>query len=1143
MVIQIKSTRIESCERDTLVNNDHEYGRKVVMSSNYENRVETESGNSLVDIYSAMQLLPLQLTNIIEDYHASVMAQDKNADRIKKESEDRKNNSERDLSNKRSQRKRALQEQRSAQIAERDEITERLSTIIQQMDDENKNYLALGNLLQHKNARGKRYQSVLAIMKEHDQILDDFEVLKREVEAEIQTVVNEAYFEDMNSRIDREYNKEYSAILVSSANEKRKAEEDYTRSLDSCRKELIDQIERLKPKVIKTDREKCQLQVPINDGFQLAEIMPETVCIADSALDLSRFRGNSATSFAADRIFNYFDFGLEMRKGKRYLTFPYGQSFSSETFNKIIEYDFESRDMALGYLTAIEMRLFQSIPAGKLRVTMFDPFDLGKNFAMFSVLGEDDDRVISTKIWHETDRMKEKLQDLVMQISHVNQDCLKGIYTNIVEYNNAVGKNAEPLQALFIADFSIQFFDAESCRLLNQILRSGQKCGVFCFIAGNHDAIETGLGNEAALKLDKFVFKHGRMSLQSDGRKDMDMFPISLPGAAEREGILKTLKSGIKKSDRIVIDFNEASDDLLFHQERWFQYLPGKEGITVPVGIEGANKKVEIGLGGVRTQHHILVSGTIGSGKSSFLHTLIISLLLHYSPEDVHIYLLDFKKGVEFKVYSEHQLPNFKVISTDTTPEYGLAVLKHLCEERARIESILFKKDNISTIEEYNEKYPTKKISRNILIIDEFHEMFANPESDIAKNCHYYLQQLVKQGRAWGLYVVLASQKLPESCMDIYHQMLNRIALQSTEEVAKMILDSDNPGINMLATMDVGSGIFNDNGGHRDSNRILRVAYLNREQLMDTLSRIKERQEALGYNKIIDEEDKMILDVNSLSDAQEHPLTMFVKNGSLPPEKEFGYPLYFAKALSLSEKFEINLCSDDGQNLLIAGPEDNRVKRILGISAMSILFYSVVVNDGVLPHTPIITYFDFSNSRKSYGTYDIMNELSAAYPEQIRVFGKDTVLFGIEQLEMEIQKEEFDRHFVIFAGLNRAKKLLSKRTYEKSPRDRLVRMMEEGPSKGVNFIVWANEPETFLEFYSDAIDFFDYRVGFELQEDTFKNLFLSAYIETGDDNNAVSYSVDDGNLKIRIYDDPLKDYVDGFIDQIDQYLQEGEFDE
>lgn len=247
--------------------------------------------------------------------------------------------------------------------------------------------------------------------------------------------------------------------------------------------------------------------------------------------------------------------------------------------------------------------------------------------------------------------------------------------------------------------------------------------------------------------------------------------------------------------------------------------------------------------------------------------------------------------------------------------------------------------------------------------------------------------------------------------------------------------------------------------------------------------------------------------------------------------------------MSLNEEFEISLCADEGQNLLVVGSEDSRVKRILGISAMSIIYNTIVVNNGVLPNAPLITYFDFSNSRRSYGTYDILNELAACYPQQIRVFGKNTVLFGIEQLEKEFQDEVHERHFVIFAGLNRAKKLLSSKTFEKSPRDRLVRMMEEGPEKGCNFIIWANEPETFLEFYSDALESFDYRVGYDLQEDVFKKLFLSAYMETGDDNNAVSYSVDDGNLKIRIYDAPLKDYVDSFIDRVDNCLQEGEFDE
>lgn len=165
--------------------------------------------------------------------------------------------------------------------------------------------------------------------------------------------------------------------------------------------------------------------------------------------------------------------------------------------------------------------------------------------------------------------------------------------------------------------------------------------------------------------------------MKHNGRKDIDMLPIKLPDVSERTEILQKLNEGIKKSERIIIDYNEVSDNLLDHKEKWFQYLPDESGISIPVGLEGANKVVEIGFGGIhRTQHHMLISGTIGSGKSTFLHSFIISTILHYGPEDVQIYLLDFKKGVEFKVYSEYNLPNFKVISTDIRPGIWAGCIK-----------------------------------------------------------------------------------------------------------------------------------------------------------------------------------------------------------------------------------------------------------------------------------------------------------------------------------------------------------------------------------------------------------------------------------------------------------------------------------
>lgn len=51
-------------------------------------------------------------------------------------------------------------------------------------------------------------------------------------------------------------------------------------------------------------------------------------------------------------------------------------------------------------------------------------------------------------------------------------------------------------------------------------------------------------------------------------------------------------------------------------------------------------------------------------------------------------------------------------------------------------------------------------------------------------------------------------------------------------------------------------------------------------------------------------------------------------------------------------------------------------------------------------------------------------------------------------------------------------------------------------------------------------------------------------MEFGDDNTAISYSADADNMKIRIYDAPLKEYVDKFIDQVDKCLiEEPEFEE
>ncbi len=63
---------------------------------------------------------------------------------------------------------------------------------------------------------------------------------------------------------------------------------------------------------------------------------------------------------------------------------------------------------------------------------------------------------------------------------------------------------------------------------------------------------------------------------------------------------------------------------------------------------------------------------------------MITNLALRYSPDEVEFYLVDFKKGVEFKAYAQAELPHARVIAIESEREFGLSVLERLDLELKR---------------------------------------------------------------------------------------------------------------------------------------------------------------------------------------------------------------------------------------------------------------------------------------------------------------------------------------------------------------------------------------------------------------------------------------------------------------------------
>ncbi|MEM5709761.1 FtsK/SpoIIIE domain-containing protein, partial [Elizabethkingia meningoseptica] len=93
----------------------------------------------------------------------------------------------------------------------------------------------------------------------------------------------------------------------------------------------------------------------------------------------------------------------------------------------------------------------------------------------------------------------------------------------------------------------------------------------------------------------------------------------------------------------------------------------------------------------------------------------------------VEFYLIDFKKGVEFKSYADHRLPHARVIAIESDREFGLSVLQRLDEE-LRHRGELFRSAGVQDVAGYRAQTKAK-MPRTLLLIDEFQEFFTEDDT------------------------------------------------------------------------------------------------------------------------------------------------------------------------------------------------------------------------------------------------------------------------------------------------------------------------------------------------------------------------------------------------------------------------------
>ncbi|WP_254244454.1 FtsK/SpoIIIE domain-containing protein [Helicobacter pylori] len=246
--------------------------------------------------------------------------------------------------------------------------------------------------------------------------------------------------------------------------------------------------------------------------------------------------------------------------------------------------------------------------------------------------------------------------------------------------------------------------------------------------------------------------------------------------------------------------------DLQREQDFWTKSSQFK--VSVPVGWDINHKEVCFEIG--EAQNHTLICGHSGSGKSNFLHVLIQNLAFYYASNEVQLFLLDYKEGVEFNAYAKDAiLEHARLVSVASSVGFGVSFLSWLCKETKKRDE-LFKQFNVKDLSDYRKH---GEMPRLIVVIDEFQVLFSDSATKEKERVEKYLNTILKKGRSYGVHLILATQTMRDSGINksLMAQIANRIALPMDAEDSDSVL-SDDVACELTPPTE---GIFNNNGGHQ----------------------------------------------------------------------------------------------------------------------------------------------------------------------------------------------------------------------------------------------------------------------------------------------------------------------------------------
>jgi hypothetical protein len=725
--------------------------------------------------------------------------------------------------------------------------------------------------------------------------------------------------------------------------------------------------------------------------------------------------------------------------------------------NLLVETPAEGRAAASTAIQAAMFRLLTGVKPGMVRFTIVDPIGLGRGFGAFMHLADYDEALVNNQVWTDARQIADRLGDLEAHMELVTQKYLRNEYATIEEYNAAAGEVAEPYRVLVVVDYPNKF-DENSASRLASIVAGGPPCGVLTLIA-----VDDGREAPAGCRLadlrpycTRLSWKDGAPAWDDPELGSYPFTPDSPPVGEPATRLIQRVGEAARAARRVEVPFEFIAPE----PDDWWT-RDSRAEIDVPLGKAAASKRQHLALG-KGTSQHVLIAGRTGSGKSTLMHAMIVNLALGYGPDEIDLYLIDFKKGVEFKVYASHALPHASVVAIESEREFGVSVLSRLDAE-LKIRADRFRAAGVQDVRGFRDQPGSPPLPRILLIVDEFQEFFVE-EDKLAQEAAGLLDRLVRQGRAFGIHVVLGSQSLGGAftlARSTLGQMAVRIALQCSEIDSHLILAENNTAAKTLSRP--GEAVYNDANGAPEGNHLFQVVWLGEDRREDYLDRLRDLAER---RPPVEPRAMIVFEGDAQADLAANPALRERLEADAWPVSPRSAQAWLGDPVAIKEPTAALFRRQAANHLLIVGQAEEAALGVMESALVSLAAQLPPARDDLARDGAKFWILDGTPEDSPFA--DALRKTAEALPHGVKVGGWREAQAFVAEVAGEVKRRRdpdggdgpelflFIHDLARFRDLRRQDEFQFGAREEEGPADLIDLILREGPGFGVHLVAWCD---------------------------------------------------------------------------------------